>query len=107
VSPNLTFPADAITIAVGADGTVTATTAGSPGTPTQVGKLSVTRFPNNAGLSAQGQNLFAETAASGAAQTVTPGQSGTGQIQGGFLELSNVDVVAEMVNLIQAERAYE
>ncbi len=107
VSPQLTFPSDAISIAIGVDGTVTATTAGSPTAPTTVGKLTVTRFANPAGLSAQGRNMFSETGASGAAQTVTPGQSGTGQIQGGFIEQSNVDVVAEMVNLIQAERAYE
>src|SRR5207245_2027830 len=53
------------------------------------------------------RNLSAATPASGAAQTATPGQNGTGQIQGGTLEQSNVDVVQEMVNLIQAERAYE
>src|SRR5947209_7783982 len=92
VSPQMTFPADAISVSVGADGTVSATTSSSPTTATQVGKLTLTRFANAAGLSAQGRNLFAETPASGAAQTVTPGQSGTGQIQGGFLEQSNVDV---------------
>ncbi len=107
VQPQMTFPTDVITVSIGADGTVSATTAGSPTTATQIGKLTVTRFPNPAGLSAQGRNLYTETPASGTAQTVTPGQSGTGQIQGGFLEQSNVDVVAEMVNLIQAQRAYE
>jgi flagellar basal-body rod protein FlgG len=107
VSPQLTFPSDTVSVSIGADGTVSAITSGSPNTATQVGKLTITRFANPAGLSAQGRNLFAESPASGAAQSVTPGQNGTGQIQGGYLEQSNVDVVAEMVNLIQAQRAYE
>ncbi len=107
VNPQMTFPADTLSVSIGADGTISATTASSPTTATQVGKLQVTRFPNPAGLSAQGKNLYSETPASGTAQTVTPGLNGTGQIQGGFLEQSNVDVVAEMVNLIQAQRAYE
>jgi flagellar basal-body rod protein FlgG len=107
VSPNLTFPADAQSISVGSDGTVSVTTASSPTTSTTVGKLTLTHFPNPAGLSANGQNLYTETPASGTAQTVTPGQNGTGLIQGGFLEQSNVNVVGEMVNLIQAQRAYE
>jgi flagellar basal-body rod protein FlgG len=107
VSPQMTFPADTVSISIGTDGTVSVTTASAPTTATQVGKLQVTRFPNEAGLSAQGGNLYSETPASGSAQTVTPGQNGTGQIMGGYLEQSNVDVVAEMVNLIQAQRAYE
>jgi flagellar basal-body rod protein FlgG len=107
VSPQMTFPADTVSVSVGADGTVTAMTSSAPSTPTQVGKMNLTRFPNPAGLSGQGRNLFAETPASGAPQTATPGQNGTGQIQGGTLEQSNVDVVQEMVNLIQAQRAYE
>ena len=103
----MTFPADAVSISIGQDGTIRATTASSPTTSTQIGKLTLTKFANPPGLSAEGRNLFAETPASGAAQTATPGQNGTGQIQGSFLEQSNVDVVAEMVNLIQAQRAYE
>jgi flagellar basal-body rod protein FlgG len=107
VNPQMTFPADTLSITIGTDGTVSVTTAASPTTVTQVGKLQVTRFPNPAGLSAEGRNLFSETPASGTALTTTPGQSGTGLIRGGFLEQSNVDVVQEMVNLIQAQRAYE
>ena len=107
VNPTLSFPADTTSVSVGNDGTVSATTASSPTTSTQVGKLNLTRFTNSAGLSPQGQNLFQETPASGTAQTVPPGQNGAGLIQGGALEQSNVDVVQEMVNLIQAQRAYE
>src|SRR5205085_3397832 len=91
VSPQMTFPADTISISVGADGTISAMTSSSPSTATQVGKMTLTRFANPAGLSAQGRNLFAETPASGAPQSASPGQNGTGQIQGGTLEQSNVD----------------
>jgi flagellar basal-body rod protein FlgG len=96
-----------MSVTIGTDGTVSVTTASSPATSTTVGKLTLTRFPNNAGLAAQGQNLFAQTPASGTPQTVTPGLLGSGQLVGGSLEQSNVNVVQEMVNLIQAQRAYE
>jgi flagellar basal-body rod protein FlgG len=107
VEPRITFPADTVSITVGTDGTVSATTAGSPTTSTQIGRLTVMRFPNPAGLSGEGRNMYAESPASGSPQTFTPGQNGTGQLRGGFLEQANVDVVQEMVNLIQAQRAYE
>ena len=107
VSPNLTFPSDTTAIAVGTDGTITATTSGAPTAPTTVGKLTLARFANPAGLSGEGRNLFAETAASGTPQTVTPGLNGAGILKNSFLERANVEVVQEMVNLIQAQRAYE
>jgi flagellar basal-body rod protein FlgG len=107
VNPAMTFPADTMTIAVGSDGTVSVTTAGSPTTTTQVGRLTLARFANPAGLSAQGRNIFTETPASGTPQIATPGLQGTGTLLGGSLEQSNVDVVQEMVSLIQAQRAYE
>jgi flagellar basal-body rod protein FlgG len=108
VNPAMTFPADTMTISVGTDGTISATTAGSPTTSTQVGRLTLVRFPNPAGLSAQGRNFFTETPASGTPQAgITPGLQGSGTLIGGSLEQSNVDVVQEMVNLIQAQRAYE
>jgi flagellar basal-body rod protein FlgG len=107
VNPAITFPSDTMTISVGSDGTITATTAGSPTTSTQVGRLTLARFANPAGLSAQGRNFYIETPASGTPQTTTPGLQGTGTLIGGSLEQSNVDVVQEMVNLIQAQRAYE
>jgi flagellar basal-body rod protein FlgG len=106
VEPRMTFPQDTLTISIGTDGTVSATTASST-TPTTVGRLTLVRFPNPAGLSAEGRNLFAETAASGTSIIATPGQNGAGNLRGGFLERSNVEVVQEMVNLIQAQRAYE
>lgn len=106
LDPSLTIPTDAIEVSIGTDGTVSARVAGSS-TPTNVGTLQLTRFPNPAGLSAEGQNLFAESASSGAGTPGTPGQNGAGRIMGGFLEMSNVEVVSELVNLILAQRAYE
>ena len=107
VQPAITFPSDWMTASIGSDGTISVTTAGAPTTSTQLGKLTVTRFPNPAGLSGEGRNLYAETPASGTPQPFTAGQNGTGNLRGGFLEQANVDVVQEMVNLIQAQRAYE
>jgi flagellar basal-body rod protein FlgG len=107
VAPQLTFPQDTLSISVGNDGTVSVTTAGSPTTSTQVGQLTIARFANPAGLSSEGSNLYTETPASGTPTLTTPGLNGTGLIRGGFLEGSNVDVVGELVNLIQAQRAYE
>jgi flagellar basal-body rod protein FlgG len=107
VEPRISIPQDALSISVATDGTISATTSSSPNTPTSVGQLSLVRFANAAGLSAEGRNLFSETIASGTPQTATPGQNGTGILRGGYLERSNVEVVQELVNLIQAQRAYE
>lgn len=107
LNPSITIPADALTVSVGSDGTVSATTAGSPNTSTTIGTLTLTRFINPAGLSSDGRNLLSETASSGGPLTSTAGQNGTGLIRQGFLEQSNVDVVGQLINLIQAQRAYE
>lgn len=107
ISPQITVPQQALNITIGSDGTVTATTAGAANAPIQLGQLTLVRFQNSAGLSAQGRNLFAETPSSGAPVTATPGQNGVGLVQQGFLERSNVDVVTELVGLITAQRAYE
>jgi flagellar basal-body rod protein FlgG len=107
VQPNLTIPQEATSITVGIDGTVSVVTANSPNTSTVVGQLQLANFVNPAGLNSQGSNLFSQSPSSGAAQTAAPGQNGTGTLQGGSLEQSNVNVVSEMVNLIQAQRAYE
>ena len=106
LSPQITIPASATQVSIGQDGTVTALVPGSV-LPTQVGKITLVRFTNNAGLAPQGQNLFTETAASGAPTVSTPGINGAGTLQGGYLEQSNVSVVTEIVNLIVAQRAFE
>src|SRR5262249_14768663 len=107
ISPQITIPTDAQSISVGADGTVSVLTASNPTTPSVVNTLQLVRFPNPAGLSSEGSNLYSASASSGAAQTGNPGQNGAGFIRQAFLERSNVDVVQELVHLILAQRAYE
>jgi flagellar basal-body rod protein FlgG len=106
LQPAITVPANSLSITVGQDGTVQVTTAGTP-TPTTVGTIQLATFVNPAGLSSQGQNLYIETAASGTAATNTAGTNGTGLINQGYVETSNVNVAEELVNMIQAQRAYE
>jgi flagellar basal-body rod protein FlgG len=107
ISPQITIPAGAVSISIGSDGTVSVQNAGALNASTVLGQLTLVRFVNPAGLSAEGRNLFAETASSGAPVIATPGQNGVGLTRQGFLERSNVDVVTELINLILAQRAYE
>lgn len=106
VQPAITIPANATSLSIGRDGTVTVTQAGSSAA-TQVGSLQLATFINPAGLMAKGENLFVETAASGNANTNTPGTNGAGLLSQGYVETSNVNVVEELVNMIQTQRAYE
>jgi flagellar basal-body rod protein FlgG len=106
LQPAITIPANTLSVTIGQDGTVTATTQGSA-TPATIGTIQLATFVNPAGLSSQGQNLYIETAASGTPQTGTPGLNGTGQLTQGSIETSNVNVAEELVNMIQAQRAYE
>ncbi|UCC22402.1 MAG: flagellar basal-body rod protein FlgG [Planctomycetota bacterium] len=105
IEPAITIPIDALSVDVGKDGGVNVTD--SSGTLSVVGNIQLARFANPAGLSNDGDNLLAETEASGTPTTGTPGESGFGTIQSGFLEKSNVQMVTELVNLITAQRAYE
>jgi flagellar basal-body rod protein FlgG len=93
-------------VTIGRDGVVSVRLAGQ-GTPVQVGQLQLTDFINPAGLQPLGENLLAETVASGPAQTGTPGQNGLGVTTQGSVEGSNVNVVEELVNMIETQRAYE
>jgi len=106
IQPEITIPADASSIAIGKDGTVSITRGGS-NTPANIGNLTLTRFSNPAGLTHLGGNNYQETAASGSPTDGTPGQGGFGQLAQGTLEMSNVQIVQEMVNMITAQRAYE
>ncbi len=106
VQPPVTVPSDATSITIGADGTVTVTTPGSA-TPTTIGQLQLSDFVNPAGLEPRGQNLYAESAASGSPQVGSPGLNGLGTVVQGALETSNVNVVEELVNMIETQRAYE
>ncbi|KTD63868.1 flagellar basal-body rod protein FlgG [Legionella spiritensis] len=106
VQPPVNIPEQTLSLTIGKDGTVSALVAGNTA-PTQIGTIQLTDFINPAGLQPMGQNLFLETVASGAAQTDIPGNSGLGTLLQGSLEASNVNVVEELVNMIQAQRSYE
>jgi flagellar basal-body rod protein FlgG len=106
VAPGIAIPQGAIAVTINAVGQVQATVAGQTA-PQTLGQLELTRFPNEAGLQAMGDNLFTETAASGGPLTGLPGSPGYGTLQQGFLETSNVNAVQEITNLITAQRAYE
>ena len=103
--PRLSVPTDAISIGVASDGTVSAATPGAE--PSIIGNIELANFVNPAGLSSEGGNLYSETVASGPVTTGTPGLDGLGDIKQGYLEMSNVEVVTELVDLIVAQRTYE
>jgi flagellar basal-body rod protein FlgG len=106
VLPGLTVPANAQSVTVGTDGTVSVTVPGQVA-PQPVGQLQLATFANTAGLEPRGQNIYAETASSGNPTAVAPGADGAGTLLQGFVETSNVNVVEELVTMIQTQRAYE
>ena len=106
VQPGISIPDGAQSVTIGADGVVSVQLAGQS-SPTQVGSLQLVDFVNPAGLQPRGENLLLESAASGPAQTGTPGLNGLGLLVQGSLEASNVNVVEELVNMIETQRAYE
>lgn len=106
VQPAITIPDNAQSITIGSDGVVSVQVQGQA-SPTQVGTLQLADFINSAGLQPIGQNLFLETAASGSPSTGNPGLNGLGSLVQGALETSNVNSVEELVNMIEAQRAYE
>jgi flagellar basal-body rod protein FlgG len=105
IEPAISIPTDAVSVTIEKNGGVNVTN--SSGTQSVVGNIQMVRFPNSAGLSSEGDNLYAGTEASGSPLTGTPGENGFGTIQSGFLEKSNVQMITELVNLITAQRAYE
>ena len=106
VQPAITIPADTQSLTIARDGTVSVTQAGSA-TPVTVGTLQLAMFVNPAGLQSLGENLYGETAASGTPSSNAPGSNGAGLLNQGYVETSNVNVVEELVNMIQTQRAYE
>jgi flagellar basal-body rod protein FlgG len=106
VAPGIAIPQGALSVAINAQGQVQATIAGQAGAQT-LGQIELARFANEGGLQALGDNLFTETASSGAPASGLPGAPGYGTLQQGFLETSNVNAVQEITNLITAQRAYE
>jgi len=106
VAPGIAIPANALSVAINAQGQVSVTVPGQSA-PQVVGTLELTRFANEAGLQAVGNNLYLETPSSGSPQSGVPGSAGYGTLQQGFLETSNVNAVEEITSLITAQRAYE
>jgi len=106
VQPGITIPQGAQSVTIGSDGTVSVTLAGQSA-PTQVGQIQLANFINPPGLQPIGQNLLVQSAASGSPQTGSPATNGLGRLSQGELESSNVNVVEELVNMIQTQRAYE
>ncbi|EGV30533.1 flagellar basal-body rod protein FlgG [Thiorhodococcus drewsii AZ1] len=106
LQPGLVVPENTQAITVGKDGTVTAQLP-DQAAPVQLGNIQLADFINPAGLQPVGENLYLETAASGAAQQANPGQNGVGSVLQGALETSNVNMAEELVNMIETQRAYE
>jgi flagellar basal-body rod protein FlgG len=106
IQPGITIPDDANSVSISADGVVEAYLPGQNG-PTQLGQLQIARFVNKTGLESAGDNLFIESASSGPAQVGTPNTDGMGNLLQAYLEMSNVNAVTEIADLIAAQRAYE
>ena len=106
VQPAITIPANTTNVTIGRDGIVTVTLAGVVA-PQQIGQMQLSTFINPAGLQSMGENLYQETASSGTPNTTTPGTNGSGSLSQSYVETSNVNVVEELVNMIQTQRAYE
>lgn len=102
----IVVPPEAINVTIGQNGVVSAITIDDPN-PQVIGQIELVEFINPAGLDSRGQNLFAQTAASGEPNQGLPGTDGKGLLSQGFVETSNVNVVEELVNMIQTQRAYE
>ena len=106
VQPPISIPEGATSITVSADGNVSAQLAGQSN-PSQIGQITIASFTNPAALQASSDNFMLETAASGPAQIGVAGQEGRGNIRQGMLEGSNVNIVEELVDMIDTQRAYE
>ena len=106
LQPSITLPENALSVNIGRDGTVSVSLPGTTAV-SQVGTVQLADFVNPAGLQAVGENLFLESNASGSPQTGNPGLNGLGSLVQGYVESSNVNVVEELVNMIETQRAYE
>ena len=106
LQPAITIPANATAVTIGQDGTVSVTQPGVAAA-VQIGSIQLATFINPTGLESMGQNLYQQTGSSGTPNTGVPGANGIGTVSQGFVETSNVNVVEELVNMIQAQRAYE
>jgi flagellar basal-body rod protein FlgG len=107
LEPEVQIPEDAVELSVSRDGVISVMLHGDDSNAQEIGQLELARFPNPAGLTARGGNLFTETPASGRPLLELPGYNGVGETASGFLEMSNVETVDELVSMISAQRAYE
>ncbi|MCP4293698.1 MAG: flagellar basal-body rod protein FlgG [bacterium] len=107
LEPNVTVPEDAMDISISRGGIIAVRTAGADAEIQEIGQVELARFPNAAGLDARGGNIFSESPASGTPILGNPGLEGIGETASGFLEMSNVETVDELVKMISAQRAYE
>jgi len=106
MEPAISIPNNALSVSIGNDGVVSVQIPGQS-VPSQVGSISLVQFTNASGLQARGENLFSESASSGAPTSGSPGSNGMGTLVQGALETSNVNVVEELVSMIETQRAYE
>lgn len=106
LQPSITIPEDALSVTIGVDGTVSVRLPGSSGV-NQIGNVQLVDFVNPGGLQPIGDNLYVESSASGSPQSGNPGLNGLGVVMQGYVESSNVNVVEELVNMIETQRAYE
>ena len=106
MSPGVSIPADSTSISISEAGNVSVTM-GNDTTQVDVGQIQIATFANPAGMTSMGRNLYGATTASGQPIVATPGEDGAGRLMQGYLEMSNVRVVSEMIDLISAQRAYE
>jgi flagellar basal-body rod protein FlgG len=106
LQPPITIPQNALSVSIAPDGTVSVQQPASP-VSTQVGSVQLSDFINPSGLQARGENLFLQSGASGPPQPGNPGLNGLGTLNQGYVESSNVNVVEELVNMIETQRAYE
>jgi flagellar basal-body rod protein FlgG len=107
VQPPINIPDNALSVTIARDGTVSVTQPGAVGTNVQIGQLQLSTFINPTGLQSTGENLYAETDASGPANFAQPGLDGAGLVMQQYVETSNVNVAEELVNMITTQRAYE
>lgn len=106
LDPEITIPTDSLAVTISTTGTISVLQPGQ-NTPSDVGTLQLSRFINPAGLENIGRNMYLQTNSSGEPVVGAPGEDGFGTVAQGYLEMSNVSVVDEMVNMITAQRAYE
>ncbi|WJJ93186.1 flagellar basal-body rod protein FlgG [Neopusillimonas aromaticivorans] len=107
VQPPINIPDNALSVTIARDGTVSVTQPGAVGANVEIGQLQLTTFINPTGLQSLGENLYAETDASGPGNFAQPGLDGAGLVLQNFVETSNVNVAEELVNMIVTQRAYE